>query len=535
MEAAVMKTSNIIKVFAAAAISCAAFSSCQSLYEDYNTNHHEVSNEMLDRDNLRNGGLFRQLETSVIIFGDGKNLHSDYQIVQNLVADTYAGYTAPTIAKDGGKHTGTYYMNEQWCRAMFNYKYTGCMSAYSDLVAIEGVSDAVLALADVLKVAAMHTVTDYYGPIPYTKVGQSINAEYDSQELVYKTMFTELDNAIDVLENFILAGNTTLLEDYDYVYGGNLTSWVKFANSLRLRLAIRCAYVESALAKAEAEKSIASSIGVMDAASDYAHIDHNALVYEHPIYHINYQFNDGDCAASANVESILGGYGDPRLPVYMKAAADGKYHGVRMGVKTSNWEPYRYTAGNVSGNNIAPNADLVWMYASEVYFLRAEGALRGWNMGGTAKELYETGVKTSFEERGVSGAETYLANSTAVPADYAAPANCSGSSSASAVSKITIKFDEGATFEQNLERIITQKWIAMFPLGTEGWAEYRRTGYPKLFAPVNNDDTANCTNGAKRIPFPDTEYTNNGEEVAKAVVLIGGNDNAGVKLWWDKK
>lgn len=524
-----MKTLNYIKVFAAVSLCSAVLSSCKNLYEQYNTNQHEVTEEQLQRDNLKVGGLFRQMETSVIIFGDGRNLHSDYQIVQSLVADAYAGYCAPTIAKDGGKHTGTYYMNEQWCRAMFNYKYTGCMSAYANLVD-DTDNTTVLALANILKVAAMHTVTDYYGPIPYTKVGTGINVDYDSQEDVYKAMFKELDAAITELEGFILAGNTSILEEFDYVYAGNVSSWLKFANTLRLRLAMRCAYVEPTLAKTEAEKSVAS--GVMTAAADFARINHDYLVYEHPIYHINYQFNDGDCAASASMESFLTGYKDPRTAVYMTTAADGKYHGVRMGVKTSNWTPYRYTEGNVSGCNFTPKSDLVWMYASEAYFLRAEGALRGWNMNGDAKSLYEQGVAVSFDERGVSGVAAYLANAESTPADYTDPV---ASAHAKATTTIKIAYDSSASFEENLERIITQKWIAMYPLGTEGWAEYRRTGYPKLFPAVNNDDVTVCPNGAKRIPFPDTEYTNNIEAVTKAIVLLGGADNAGTKLWWDKK
>lgn len=525
-----MKTLDYIKVFAAVSLCSAVLSSCKSLYEQYNTNQHEVTEEQLQRDNLKVGGLFRQMETSVIIFGDGRNLHSDYQIVQGLVADAYAGYCAPTIAKDQGHHTGTYIMNTQWCRAMFNYKYTGCMSAYANLVE-DTDNSTVLALANILKVAAMHTVTDYYGPIPYTKVGTGINVAYDSQDVVYKTMFNELDAAITELESFLLGGKTSILEEFDYVYSGNVNSWLKFANTLRLRLAMRCAYVEPTLAKTEAEKSVVS--GVMTEAADFARINHDYLVYEHPIYHINYQFNDGDCAASASMESFLTGYNDPRASVYMTpATGDGKFHGVRMGVVTSNWTPYRYTSGKVSGCNFTPKSDLVWMYASEAYFLRAEGALRGWDMNGTAKALYEQGVKVSFDERGVSGAANYLANNESTPAAFV---DAVASANASATTDITVAYDEGATFEQNLERIITQKWIAMYPLGTEGWAEYRRTGYPKLFPAVNNDAQGIGSNGARRIPFPDTEYTNNVEAVTKAVSLLGGPDTAGTKLWWDKK
>lgn len=524
-----MKTSNILKVFAAFSFA-AVLNSCTANFVEYNTNKFGVTETELEWDNLRTGGLFAQMERNVLIFGDGVNLSSDYQIVQDLVANTYAQYTAPTITKDNGKHTGSYTMIPQWCRAMFNYKFTGCMSAYTTLAAAASENPAVLALANIVKVAAMHTVTDYYGPIPYTKVGQSLNAEYDSQETVYRAMLAELDESINVLKEFYTAGNTSLLENYDIIYSGSISSWIKFASSLRLRLAMRLSYVEPSLAKTEAEKSIAD--GVMEAVSDAAVISHGKILYDHPIYTINFEFNDADCQSTAAIESFLGGYNDPRLAVYMKPAADGKYHGVRMGVHTANWDNYKNPAGKVSSSNISANTELFWMYASEVYFLRAEGALRGWNMGGNAKDLYEQGITASFEERGVSGAAAYIANNTNKPADFT---DAVAAANAKATTDITIAYDTAASFEKNLERIQTQKWIAMFPLGTEAWAEIRRTGYPKLFPPVVNDEPTVCPNGVKRVPFDTEEYTKNPEEVAKAVALLGGPDNAGTKLWWDKK
>lgn len=525
-----MKTMNILKVFAAVSFAAAVLSSCTKMFEDYNTNKHGYTDEELEWDNLRTGGLFAQMVRRVIIFADGELLSSDYQIVQNLIADTYAGYTAPSGSFYNGKHTGSYTMINGWCRAMYNYKYTGCMSAYTNLMKNAEGNEPLIALANIVKVAAMHTVTDYYGPIPYSKVGQSLNAEYDSQEEVYHQMLAELDDAIDVLNKFYMAGNTSLLSNYDIIYDGNITSWIKFANSLRLRLAMRLSYVEPALAKTEAEKSVAG--GVMEAVADAAIISHDKIIYDHPIYTINYEFNDGDCEASAAIESFLSGYKDPRLAVYVKPAADGKYHGMRQGVQGSVWDDYRYVSGKVSPVNIASKTPLFWMYASEIYFLRAEGALRGWNMGGTAKALYEQGIKTSFEERSVNGADTYITDNTSKPADYV---DNVASNNASATTAITIAYNESADFETNLERIITQKWIAMFPLGTEAWAEVRRTGYPKLFPAVVNDAPSICPNGAKRVPYDTDEAGKNPEGYAQALAKLGGPDTAGTKLWWDKK
>ena len=102
---------------------------------------------------------------------------------------------------------------------------------------------------------------------------------------------------------------------------------------------------------------------------------------------------------------------------------------------------------------------------------------------------------------------------------------------------ITIKFDNSATFETNLERIITQKWIAIFPLGNEAWAEFRRTGYPLIFPVRSNYPTSGVDTNKqiRRMVFPQSEYSNNGAAVQEAVKLLGGPDNGGTKLWWDKK
>lgn len=107
--------------------------------------------------------------------------------------------------------------------------------------------------------------------------------------------------------------------------------------------------------------------------------------------------------------------------------------------------------------------------AAEVAFLKAEAkGVFGFNMGsGEAKDFYDEGIRLSFEEWGVSGADTYLANTTGKPQLYADPAN--SNSYAQELSDITIAWDEGATPAQMQERIITQKWIANWQLGNEAW------------------------------------------------------------------
>jgi hypothetical protein len=330
----------------------------------------------------------------------------------NLCAETWCGYMAPTLSD--GRNAG-WDVNDGWHRRMFTVKYEYGMSGYKAFVekAEQLGLENELALAKVLKVATMHQVADYYGPIAYSQFGAIVNL-YDPLDQVYLQFFDELDSSIEILEK-VAASGARLLEDYDLVYGGDAVKWVQFANSLRLRLAMRVSYADPGLAKEEAEKSLKSPFGVIESNSG------NAVIAEpgvrHPIYTINVEFNDADTQMGASMDAYLNGFNDPRMFLIAKPAGDGKLHGVRPGIAPSAWTNYKNTAAKVS----APNASIykiTWLNAAEVAFLRAEGALKGWDMGGTAQEFYEQGIKLSFEEWGADGAAAYAANTTAKPAEF---------------------------------------------------------------------------------------------------------------------
>ncbi|MGM9748980.1 MAG: SusD/RagB family nutrient-binding outer membrane lipoprotein [Candidatus Cryptobacteroides sp.] len=524
-----MNIKNIIKCAAAVAIA-AVVAGCTKNFEKYNTNQHEATYEQVLPGLV--GSLFQQIERTVILYRDGTGtLDSDYQVTYNLCAETWAGYLAPTLGD--GKNNGSFYINDNWSRSMFTNKFSKSMNAWSSLASEleDGSDEQILALANIVKTVSMLQCTDYYGPIPYSEVGTSLTPAYDSQESIYRQMLSELDSAIDILINFKNAfPGATIMADYDIVYGGDVEKWLKFANSLRLRIAMRTVYAAPSLAQTEAEKSLSSEAGLIE---DNSYNPIVSGVDHHPIYEINVNFNDADTQMGASMDCYLNGYNDPRMFLIAKAAKDGKLHGVRNGIHNTNWTPYKNTAANVS----APNSTIYkiqWMNAAEVYFLRAEAALRGWNAGGSAKEFYEAGVNASFSEWGASGADSYLKDNSSTPAAFV---DVVGSASAGAPSSITIAFDEGANFETNLERIITQKWIALYPNGCEAWAEYRRTRYPGLITPANNDSegVVDTDLQIRRVPFPISEYSTNAKGVAIGVSVLGGPDNAGTKLWWDKK
>ena len=191
-----------------------------------------------------------------------------------------------------------------------------------------------------------------------------------------------------------------------------------------------------------------------------------------------------------------------------------------------------------------------------------------WNLGSeSVQTLYETGIRTSirnqyayraaFAEQGYSefkqalpdnwstlaSDETINAyiNGTSLPLDYVDPAT-SGYNSVNE-NDLSVKWNDAATDEEKLQRIITQKWIALFPLSNEAWAEYRRTGYPKLFLVKQNESNGvvSTEDGPRRLPYNENELNSNTEAVNAAIGMLnaeatGGTsgDNAGTRLWWDQ-
>ena len=165
--------------------------SCTKGFENINKDQYGVSDEQMAQDGLALGGMFQQLERSVIIFRDGTYLDSDYQIMYNLCAETWCGYMAPTLS-DG--HNAGWDVNDGWHRRMFTVKYEYGMGGYQDFEKAAKELNMVneLALAKVLKVATMHQVADYYGPIAYSHFGELTNL-YDPLDEVYTQFLSELD------------------------------------------------------------------------------------------------------------------------------------------------------------------------------------------------------------------------------------------------------------------------------------------------------------------------------------------------------
>lgn len=517
-------------------------SSCTDMFDSWNTNPHETTKEMMEMDNLSTGSYFVQMQKNVFVIEQLPEIGASvFQTIQNLAGDIYSGYMGACGTWNAGSNNTTYDLSIEWKDAGFERAFVGVMPAWTKIKeeAARLKQPQVGALATIVKVEAMHRTTDMYGPLPYTQFGNGkLKNEYDTQEAIYNSFFTELTDAINILTNFNTKNpNSKVLENYDFIYSGNVTSWIKFANTLKLRLAMRIAYVTPDKAKLMAEEAVNHPIGVMTDKSDLAKLNHSEkLSYRNLLYVVGQgEFNDNRMGAT--IDSYMNGYSDPRISSYFKLSTAGKFTGIRNGINIVR-NQYAETAP-FSDLNVSASSDQVWMNPSEAYFLRAEGALRGWNMGGTTQELYEKGIRTSFEIVGASGIDAYIQNDTRVPAAYTDPSN-SGNSVALGDSKlgtITIKWNETASFENKLERIITQKWLAVFPDGQEAWSEFRRTNYPKVLPVVINRSAGKISTERqiRRIPFPTSEYRTNRENIVKATQLLGGDDNGGTNLWWDKK
>jgi hypothetical protein len=514
---------------------------CTKNFKKWNTNPHDATEEMTQTDNLRTGSFFAQMQRNVVLFKDGSNLTSDYQVAQGLTSDAYSGYIAPTGTWFGGVHNGSYSFVSGWIERTFTSGFVSVMPAWQD---IKTIADAqglpqVSALATIVKVEAMHRVADAYGPIPYNNFSTgSLQTNYSSVQDIYTKFFSELDESIDVLTIYAQGNpNNTILKQYDYIYAGNVVNWIKFANTLRLRLSMRVVNANASLAKTEAEKSILNPFGVIGSVNERAILQRSEkLTYYHPLQEIAYSFNAGEARMSASMDVYLNGYADPRRAAYFTKADDGNYHGVRQGIVSSVWTPY--TGSKISNLNISTSATpIVWITAAESYFLRAEGALRGWSMGGTAQDFYNQGISQSFIENGLQAndAATYAANNSLMPIAFTDNSGQSGNNIA-APSTIKIAWNTADIFDVNLERIITQKWIALYPDGPEGWAEFRRTGFPKLLPVVSNQSNGTIIDKqVRRIPYPQSEYNTNAAGIQGGIAVLGGPDGGGTALWWDKR
>ena len=235
------------------------------------------------------------------------------------------------------------------------------------------------------------------------------------------------------------------------------------------------------------------------------------------------------------MDCYLNGYNDPRVSSYFRSASnDGKYHGVRNGMTNISKDNYIAAA---SGLNFNENSTMQWMDASEAYFLLAEAKLRLGLGSETVQTYYEKGIQTSFQSKGATGYDSYVADDESLPLEsYMDPVTNRSTNVKSYLSNLCVAWDDSASDEVKLERIMIQKWIALYPDGQEAWSEMRRTGYPGFVRIASYGYQSEVAEGEliSRLKFPTTEYSDNSQNTQNAVSLLGGGgDSAGTRLWWD--
>lgn len=411
------------------------------------------------------------------------------------------------------------------------------------------------ALAKIWKVALYHRQTDYWGPIIYSNFGNGkTSVAFDSQKDIYFDFFKILDEAaVDLraanpaIKIFAIKGGS-----HDLVYDGNVLQNLKFLNSLRLRLAMRISYIEPAKAKQEAEKAVNAPEGLIvnnaDNALSKVKVDGSNVNKLSTITYIS------EFVISSTLASIMNGYEDPRISEYTQpccgrltpaSAVFGGLVGFRNGnppaQRGTNLDlQYSYVGKKwLPINNGGTNEPDHIMEAAEVFFLRAEGALRGWNMGGTAQQFYNEGIRASLKFRTKASdavIDAYI-NSTKKPAQPLDRFGKPDVRNSPPVTDIPVLYETAGSFERRLEQIITQKWLSLFPMNdTEAWAERRRTGYPRGYAIIQSANPAlTRTQLVRRLIYPPNSYSTNKVATEAALALLGGPDSYETRVWWDAK
>lgn len=519
-----MKTNHILFILVLAFLPGA----CTDNFEEINTNPYEISDESLQQDFNNIGSYFPTMLSNM--FG--------IQTEHNLVNDSFVRHLATPTPFEGERNNTTYSItwNPYWNRV-----YNSIMSPSFQVIEIaeEQEEEVFVAWATLIRVMGASRLSAYHGPIIYSEFGSSEQTVlYDSEEELYNIWFSELDDIVGIFNSNV---DYPGLAAFDESLDGEVANWVRVANTLRLRLAMRLSKVAPELAKAQGEKAIAAAGGLITTNADNFYISMYGAQF-HPGV-IAYSWND--TRMDAAMESVLIGYEDSRVASFFEPALnaalyedhpDWPYKGIRNGAVLGA-KDLRLPFSNINEDFITLDKRPL-ITAPEVHFLLAEAALRGWAGGGTAQEHYEEGVRLSFTEWGAAGVDEYLANDTNLPLDYDDPITSGDENSFKNRIQVTVKWDEGASNEVKLERIMTQKWIAAFMNTIEIWVDHRRTDYPKL--PFNYKNESNSTWGVvgddeflKRMPFVQAERENNPQGVADATDKLGGPDMINTALWWD--
>jgi hypothetical protein len=347
--------------------------------------------------------------------------------------------------------------------------------------------------AEILLVYGYSTLVNTFGNIPYSEALNidNVHPKYDDAETITNDLIDRLDRAIggiNVTESGFV-GN-------DLFFKGDMAKWKSFANSLKMRIAMVIADVNSAKAKTAVESAVA---GIITNVADNAYMEYlSAPPNTNQIWVDLIQSGRLDYVAANTLVDYMDSLADPRIPYFFSKDADGTYSGGIYGAN-NNYATY----SKPSSRMITPNFEATLFDASEGHFLLAEAVERGFAVGGTAEEHYAEGIRASMEYWKVPTAEqnAFLAQPSIAYATAAGDWR---------------------------QKIGTQKWIALYNRGFEAWTEIRRFDYPILGLPPEAN-----SGYPVRYTYPVQEQNLNTLNNAAAGTAIGG-DAVETKLFWDK-
>jgi hypothetical protein len=469
--------------------------------------------------------------------------------------------------------------NEQDLPGMWNFSYEVMINNLSNIVQIiddrSNKDDLVnkQAIARILKAWSVANLTDTYGDVPYSEsclplLKAIYNPKYDTQQSIYTDLFKELKEAAAQLD-----ADKESYGSADLIYNGDVAKWKKLANSLRLRLALHVRYVDPTLA-AQQLSDLAES-DLITTRGDDAFILNNTDYPEHlnPRYFriINYSTTQESVWTHQVMIELLKNDSinmDPRIKLY----ADTVMAPFKGGTSPHGYyfPPFKYrgspTLGLVSvnykypwGSNTVSQISDFWrvpvvapalMRSSEVYFALAEAKLAGLlpaGFSGTAEQYYQKGIDLSIEwykwfydltaPQMPDLMLNYIHNSEYSPGEPWTDADVQQFLDYKKITdaevtafKSTPAYTLTGTPDEQLEKIINQKIVALYPDEFQGWCEYRRTGYPKV--PIGPDEAALKGVVPRREPWPTREENINSASYAEALSRYG-SDKRLTKFWWD--
>jgi hypothetical protein len=427
-----------------------------------------------------------------------------------------AGYSQPTIL------TQYKLINSSYQNAFREFYLAG-----ENLDAIEKQSTTpqtvyYLAIAKILKAYIFQNLVDCWGDVPYTEAFQTasgnLKPKYDNQQAIYEDLVVQLDAAMNLIQTATIAASIPLATN-DIIYAGDMAKWLKFANTLKLRILVHQATMDGRAAYITGKIATTASIGYLGAGEGALsnppyQVSQGKM---NPFYETFYN-NAGGAqsdgityynAGKDNVDFLIAS-NDPRIGKYWNpysgTSYDGNYFGTQVLTPANKTSKLGYVAGDAGTMIGTPTKSAYILTDFESLFIQAEAAQRGL-IAGDVQALYESAVKQSFARCGVSSAAAgvFLSQNT----DKA---------------NFTVAIDK-------LQLILLQKWVALNGVApVEVWTDYRRTGIP-TFIHFSQDPARSKDYPPVRLLYPQDEINVNNDNV----MAVGPIDPWTSKIFWQKR